>query len=192
MFPEKKSKKNKQLHEKHDLGFWYSILSGYGINDKYITILVLSVLILVWFIVVFFQSTIIDFWGLTKFCGASIALSFIALYFINKRLVLQSEFWQHRVALMLFTPAFLVCLFALNKLIIVEKSSIIYTIKPGYKYRMIALENGEGFENNFHHSRVYDFKEFIRSGNGLKNTFEVDYNKGVLGYYSIADVHWVD
>ena len=192
MFPEKKSKKNKQLHEKEDLGFWYSILSGYGINDKYITILVLSVLILVWFIVIFFQNTIIDFWGLTKFGGASIALSFITLYFINKRLVLQSEFWQHRVALMLFTPIFLVALFALNKWIIVDQSAIIYTIKPGYKYRMVAIENGEGLENNFHHSRVYDFKEFIRTGNGTKNTFVVSYDKGILGYYSIAEVKWVD
>jgi hypothetical protein len=139
-------------------GFWYAILSGYGVKDKHVNIMVLLFFFFAFCNFILFAATNISFYGLSKLLAVVLALSFGFLLWANKFLAITSSFWQPRMVLLLLVPMLTCSIFALNFCIPLGERETEFAVKIK-RNGAYELEHIDGRDFSISEARVYNLKE---------------------------------
>jgi hypothetical protein len=185
--PKKHVKKaKKQVFKK--TGFWYAILSGYGVKDKHINIMVLLFFVLAFFNFHLFAVTNLSFYGLSKLLAVVLALCFLFLMWVNKYLALTSSFWQPRMVLLLLVPSLSFLIFALNFVLPIDERSTDFDVRIK-RNGAFELEYSDGVEFTFAEERVYNLSE--SEVEGLKAysppLIRIKESQGIFGMWVIDE-----
>lgn len=169
-------------------GFWYAILSGYGVKDKHVNLMVLLFFAFAFCNFFLFACTNLSFYGLSRVIAIIIGLAFLFLLVVNKYLAITSSFWQPRMALLLIVPMLFFFIFSLNFFIPIDEKETDFSVKIK-RHGAFELQHVDGREFTFEEHRVYDLAE-----SQVKN--QEDYTpeivriyerKGIFGMWIIED-----
>lgn len=154
-----KDVKNKEKRKflKKD-GFWYAILSGYGVKEKHINLMVLLFFIFAFCNFILFGATNLSFYGLSKLLAVVLALCFAFLIWANKFLAFTSSFWQPRMVLLLLVPMLTFVIFSLNFFIPLKEKHTEFAVKMR-RHGAYELKHKDGREFTISEERVYNLPE---------------------------------
>tara|TARA_R110001592_G_scaffold325782_4_gene606162 strand:- start:47112 stop:47705 length:594 start_codon:yes stop_codon:yes gene_type:complete len=179
------NKAKKQVFKK--TGFLYAILSGYGLKDKHINLMVLLFFILAFFNFHLFAVTNLSFYGLSKLLAVVLALCFLFLMWVNKYLALTSSFWQPRMVLLLLVPALSFLIFAFNYVLPIDERITVFDVRIK-RHGAFELEHSSGVEFTFTEERVYNLSE--SDVDGLKvyspQWIRIKEQKGIFGMWVVT------
>ena len=173
-------------------GFLYCVLSGYGVKDWHINVLVLVFFVLGFCNVILFTKANLSFYDLSKVLAIITAIAFIIMGFANKYLLISSAFWQPRLVILMFIPALFFVMMFTNALIPIDERTLEFQVN-NRKRGVVYLKNINGAPFDYHEKRVHRYDEeeirgFDFSSKKMPDKILVTEEMGIFGVWLRGEV----